>query len=453
MMDRLDTGTSRDLPHKKRRFSLPRKGRIRVVLLIVLCAAAGFILLRKQPAASVDDTARSLVHQLHTRKKDPPHTRRQLYRLLQLYPPRLTHARDTLYFSKDPMVIHYSLDEHLQRLTRRLLRRYHPRYGAAVALQPATGRILAMVSYTHPDQPPRVDNLCTEACFPAASIFKVITAAAAFDTRSLTPSSAVRVAGRNHTLYRTQLDEHLPRYRTITFQEAFAYSINPAFGRIGIHMLGDSTLTGYARRFGFQEHIPFCLPVAHSTVLEPDSAFNIAELASGFNDETEISPLHGALISAAVAYNGTMMKPVLIDSITQCSTGTRMYRAAPAVWKKDVISAHSSARLRDCMQQVARYGTARSAFRYVKRSFRFNDIAYGGKTGSIDKDDLGKVDWFSGFAIHETDTTQQVCVGVVTVHGAYWTVHSSFVGAEMMRHYIRHLQRSSAEDRVQRTGR
>lgn len=96
--------------------------------------------------------------------------------------------------------------------------------------------------------------------------------------------------------------------------------------------------------------------------------------------------------------------------------------------------------LSEMMKCVARYGTARKSFRYLKNSSRFDEIDYGGKTGSVDKDSVGRVDWFIGFAKHPKDNRQQIAVGILTVHGAYWTVHSSYIAAEYFRKYLRAIQ-------------
>jgi hypothetical protein len=96
--------------------------------------------------------------------------------------------------------------------------------------------------------------------------------------------------------------------------------------------------------------------------------------------------------------------------------------------------------MRELMNCVVRFGTARKSFVYVKRSGRFDDIEYGGKTGNVDMDGVGRVDWFVGYAAHKKDSTQQIAVGVATVHGPNWTVHSSYLGAEAIRAYIRAVQ-------------
>jgi hypothetical protein len=93
------------------------------------------------------------------------------------------------------------------------------------------------------------------------------------------------------------------------------------------------------------------------------------------------------------------------------------------------------------MQSVARYGTARKSFRQINQANMFESIEYGGKTGSVDKDSAGRVDWFIGFARNPLKPLERIAVGIVTVHGAYWTVHSSYIGAEYFRSYIGSLRK------------
>jgi membrane peptidoglycan carboxypeptidase len=115
------------------------------------------------------------------------------------------------------------------------------------------------------------------------------------------------------------------------------------------------------------------------------------------------------------------------------------------------MRASTAARMRYMMGEVARYGTARSSFRYIRETLRFGETEYGGKTGTVDKDSLGKVDWFIGFIRHHSDPRQRLAVSVVTVHNENWTVHSSFIGAELMRRHINQIQRDDRR-RQDRTG-
>jgi len=437
------------------RFRIPRRGRIRALVLCAALGGAALMLFRrqsgeashqqslflKQAAAARPHTTskKQMRNALANTRSGGTLTAEDVTALLQKFPPRLSAVADTVLAGNRRLAVHFSLDTALQEQARNHLLRYHPKYGAVVALHPSSGRVLALTTYNNPEEPPLGDDVYCRSIFPAASIIKIITAAAAIDKAGLTASSEIQTTGNNHTLYRFQLEPVLKNYRTVTLEEAFAYSMNPVFARIGIYAVGAEAMRGYMTKFGFHEPVPFELPADSCRVVYEDSAFALAELASGFNQQTLISPLFGALLAAAISHNGLMPAPTLVDSITDITTGARLYTAAARPWRVPIRPA-VAAQLRTMMRSVARYGTARKAFVYVKRSGMFEHLEYGGKTGNVGLDGMGRVDWFVGFARHPSDPAQHIAVSVVTVHGPYWTVHSSFIAAEMMRAYIRNLQ-------------
>jgi membrane peptidoglycan carboxypeptidase len=439
--------------HAAPRLRIPRKGRIRVVLALVLVSvvavAVGRLPARPKPALQKKPDVR--VAEIREQKK-PKHSLWTGFSLVSLdkkfnetnvalmlreHPPRLNGIDDTV-IDGGRFAVHYSLDSALQNLSQRLLQQYQPKYGAVVALEPQTGRVVALYSYSNPAEAP-IPDLWRKSIFPAASIFKTITAAAAIDAGKLNTESCLDLAGRRHTLYRFQIAPKLSYASEITLKEAYAHSVNPVFARIGMYLVGYRELQASARKFGFGAAVPFELEVDSSSVMSCDSAYDIAELASGFNKKTTLSPLLGALIAASVVENGRMPRPTLVDSVSDLGDSRTVYRAVPMLWKIP-IKETTARQLRVMMCDVAEYGTARHSFRYIKRSARFDTLEYGGKTGSIDKENAGRVDWFIGFIRHRTDPRQQLAVGIVTVHGAYWTVHSSFIGEELMRVCIRAIQ-------------
>ena len=178
-------------------------------------------------------------------------------KILNSSPLRLTHSKDTIRFKDGGYIVHYSLDTTLQRLGKKYFKQYHPKYGAFAAIEPSTGRVLSLVSYTREDEISLGINLYCRSFFPAASIFKTIVAAAAIERAGLKAESNLKTYGANHTLYHSQLKKELKNYREVTFQEAYAYSINPVFGRIGLFLVGADGLNEYAVKFGFNAEIPF----------------------------------------------------------------------------------------------------------------------------------------------------------------------------------------------------
>jgi len=115
------------------------------------------------------------------------------------------------------------------------------------------------------------------------------------------------------------------------------------------------------------------------------------------------------------------------------------------------MKASTATYIKTMMSRVAQFGTARSSFKYIRHSACFDNIDYGGKTGTVDEDKLGKIDWFIGFACHPSDPRQRIAVGVVTVHDQYWTVHSSYIAAEIFRKYIKREQVEEKSSKAERS--
>jgi cell division protein FtsI/penicillin-binding protein 2 len=353
---------------------------------------------------------------------------------------RFEGAVDSVSKSGKTYLVHYSLDSSLQKLGTRLMKMYHPKYGAIVAVEPSTGRVLSLISYENDSVPKMGDELYCRSLFPAASVFKTITSAAAIEKANYSSQSIVRHVGKKSTLYKYQLVKDLTSFTELPFEEAFANSINPVFARIGMFVVGESGLEDYGSKFGFNIQVPFELPNESSRLIATDSSFSLAELASGFNQHTTMSPLFGALIASSICENGKMPRPFMVDSVSMNSDSC-VYRAENELWRTP-IKEGTARELRTMMQSVARYGTARKSFRLINQTNKLESIEYGGKTGSVDKDSAGRVDWFIGFARNPLKPQERIAIGVVTVHGAFWTVHSSYIAAEYFRTYIGSLRKT-----------
>ncbi len=136
--------------------------------------------------------------------------------------------------------------DHLKTLTRG-----KPEQIAIVVMDGYQGHILAMAGF---DLENSDTNPCTQAMYPAASIFKIVTAAAAMDSLNYTPDTPLHFNGNKYTLYKRQLKEIKNKYTvTVSLEEAFSESINPVFGKLGQTYLGRDTLTAYAQAFGFNQ--------------------------------------------------------------------------------------------------------------------------------------------------------------------------------------------------------
>ncbi len=319
------------------------------------------------------------------------------------------------------LTVKTSIDAKLQKYIVSLLKRPRTVQSAVVVLNPYDGRILAMASY---DKNGNTNNLCLSADFPAASLFKIVSAAAAFETAGYWPDKRLSYAGRRHTLYKYQLEQPTKRFtRQTRFRKAFANSNNSVFGKLGIYDLGQEVLIEYADRFFFNQSIPFDYPMAASTIDVPEYEFGLAEIASGFNKQTLISPLHAALLAAVVVNNGEMATPWLVDRVLY-RTGEIFYQGYCRM-QAPPIRSNTAAELRVLMNDAVVFGTSRGAFRRLRRKRNLKNLILGAKTGTInDAQDRFKYDWITAYAL-DPESTDAICISVLGVHGEKLGVRST----------------------------
>lgn len=326
-----------------------------------------------------------------------------------------------------------TIDNKLQSYILKLLRRSRTQQAAVVVLNPADGSVIAMADY---DTNGNGHNLSLKADYPAASLFKIVSASAALENKGFTPDTALYFQGRRHTLYKSQLKQTKGRWTTeTTLRKAFALSNNSVFGKLGIFVLGQTTLSEYAAKFAFNRPIPFDLPLTVSRAVVPADDFGLAEIASGFNKKTLISPLHATLLAAVAANQGGMPVPRLVDAV-QDGNDKLLYHADPAVWIRP-LTGHTAEELTVLMQDAARYGTGRSAFRKLRRKKLFREFGLGAKTGTInDLTDTLKYDWITAFAM-TPDKNRGIAVGVLTVHGRILGTRSTELARAIIDYYFR----------------
>lgn len=447
---------------KNKRFisksNFPKKGMIRIMIVVFAVVVGVNIFGALFNNDSSDKVKSQKLPQKIEKKKDSKkiknHSQKyfsfdEVSEIIKNKKPCFQYMQDSITKDGKTFLVNYSIDSSLQKLGIRLMKMYHPKYGAVVAIEPSTGRVLSLVSYANDSVPSLGDEMYCRSIFPAASVFKAITSSAVIEKANYTSQSMVKHVGRKSTLYKYQLAKDLASYTELPLEEAFAHSINPVFARIAMYVTGQSSVEEYANRFGFNSQIPFELPNESSHLIEPDSSFTLAELASGFNQHTTMSPLLGALIASAVCENGKMPRPYLVDSITM-NDNSVLYKAGPETWKTP-IKESTARELRIMMKSVVTYGTARKSFKLLRQSNQFDSIEYGGKTGSVDKDSTGRVDWFIGFARNPENIHEEIAIGAVTVHGAFWTVHSSYIAAEYIKMYMNSFRKKEQIKKEQKT--
>lgn len=347
--------------------------------------------------------------------------------------------------TKASFKIESTLNQNLQFKAEQIFKSYRPDYGSLVAMDAKTGELLSLVSFM---RTPRAEagHLALRATYPAASVFKVVTAAAAIDNHKVTPETVIEFQGANHTLYRRNIQETQNRWmRHMTVREAFGKSINTVFGKLGLFYVGANPLRDYAERFFFNRPIPTDLPVetGQTTIPEEDS-WGVAEVASGFTRKTVMSPVQGAMIAAAVVNDGVMVDPYFVRSLTN-SNGEVLYQNQPRS-QAVVMTPETAKEMRVLMEETVRRGTSRKAFRKMLARKQYADVDLGGKTGSLTgTQPAGKYDWFIGYARMED---RHVAIAVLTIHGQLWRVKSAQVAAEYFQDYVQEARIDRTRDRM-----
>lgn len=340
--------------------------------------------------------------------------------------------------------VEYTLNAALQNEANSLLNSYKPDYGAIIAMDPSTGKILAMSSFER--SPTLNTNLNTVATFPAASVFKMVTATAALDKYNLSPDMLIPFNGGNYTLYRKNvLTDKITRWtKEITLRNAFARSINTVFGKLSLQYMAPQDLSDYATKYLFNKDLYTDFPVQKSNIEVPsEKGFELAEVASGYNKFNTLSPVQGAMMAASVVENGIMRAPYIVNSI-KTKNGSELYSADPLVLSM-TMKPETAPVMRELMEETIFKGTSRKNFKKLLKDKKFRVLEMGGKTGSMTgTNPRGKTDWFVGYAYLDN---QKLAIAAITVNKDKWRVKSTYLAQSLVKVYFKpYLSQLSRND-------
>ncbi|WEV72410.1 penicillin-binding transpeptidase domain-containing protein [Bifidobacterium sp. ESL0790] len=330
--------------------------------------------------------------------------------------------------------IETSIDPKLQAVTYEQLASHD---AAAVAIEPKTGRILAMVStpsydpstlaghdtkqvnqtysqLTSEDSNPMLNRTVSQL-YPPGSTFKTVVAAAALESGNYQPDTQIP-AGASYTLPNTatQLTNVEGSANgvdgKISFEDALAYSSNTAFAQLGVS-LGDKTIDEQAKKFGFGSPVNIdgsestgnpmqAMSSKFPTEATPDKL----ALASIGQGDTQETPLQNAMIAAAIANNGTLMKPTLVDRV-RSSDLTVISKTTPSVMSQ-AMSKDSASKLNQMMKAVVTKENANLAINGTQVAAKTGTAQIGISNASIDG-------WVIGYAPADDP---KIAVAVVVHH-------------------------------------
>ncbi len=340
---------------------------------------------------------------------------------------------EELVYDERKYAVKYTFNDELSKYIKKQLRYYRSDYASVVVIDNNNGHILSAVDYTRGTKS-FGKNLTFSSTNPAASVFKVITAADLVENAEMSSDSVFTYRGKSTTLYKYQLKDKKTKWtRQVPFGRAFASSNNVVFAKAAMKNSNLNRLSKMANKFGFNKDILQFINSGNSTLYQEQSDYALAELASGFNRETMMSPVHGATIASIVANDGLFKKPTLIAEIEELEYNREIWK--PKFEIERILRKSSAQSIQKMMKRTVTRGTARSAFRPWKIK-RIKDIEIGGKTGTITGGlPHGKRDWFVSYAVPQEEQDKGISVCVMIVNVKKWYVKSTVLAKKIIEHY------------------
>jgi cell division protein FtsW (lipid II flippase)/cell division protein FtsI/penicillin-binding protein 2 len=297
--------------------------------------------------------------------------------------------------------------------------------GAVVAIDPATGAVLALASsptYTPATvekdwsalsadgSAPLVDRAISSV-YPPGSTFKIVTLTKVLSEGIATPSTVLPAPGVLQVGGGKVTNFEGAGYGTATLQQATRSSINTVFARLGV-TLGAVRLVDQARAYGFDAPLPFELPAAASLMSAPESMTTWETAWAAVGQPVGAGAVKGpvatamqmALVAAGVANKGVVMSPYLVDHVTDAA-GAPTASASPRVLTTatDPVTA---ATVRELMVGVVDAGSGMRA--------RIAGVKIAGKTGTAEVGKgLAPDAWFIAFGPAAKGSTPRIAVAIV----------------------------------------
>jgi len=325
-----------------------------------------------------------------------------------------------------------SINPALQQRVQGFLEQTRPPYAIFVAVEPATGRVLSLAGYSTVDQ--NWQQNAAYQVYPMASLFKMVTAAAALENNKINPATVLEFRGRLVSETPKNWDPS-PRGRNnkMDVTEAMGKSVNPIYGMIASDLLGKEQLQQACSRFGFNRSLLLPgVPAAPSPAPVAESTNDLRLQGCGLDHGLQVSPIHAAVITAAIANHGTMMVPRLVDQASR--NGQELMVPATRQLER-VISPETADSLTRMLLTSVTSGTARKAFRTGEGRRLLTDMNIAAKTGSIDGDNpKGHYSWFAAYA--PADQPRIALVALV-INGDKWKIKASQLGEQALAEFFR----------------
>ncbi|MDC2955761.1 penicillin-binding protein 2 [Streptomyces gilvifuscus] len=299
--------------------------------------------------------------------------------------------------------------------------------GAAVAIDPKTGKILAVVSTpsydptsltdansaasawkrlnADPDKP--LTNRALRQPLPPGSTFKLVVAAAALEDGLYSSVDARTDSPDPYTLPGTtrELSNENPNApcENASIRTALEYSCNNVFAKMAVK-LGQDKVRAMAEKFGFNDDSQD-VPVRAYTSVYPSGMNESSTALTGIGQyDVTATPLQMAMVSAAIANGGKLVSPHMVSQITD-GGGDVLKNYDDSAGTKQIVSSSTAEQLQSAMQTVVEKGTGTNA--------RISGVTVGGKTGTAQHGENNSQTPYAWFTSYGKAGGKEVAVAVV----------------------------------------
>lgn len=305
----------------------------------------------------------------------------------------LPGAEEKVTPAKDGDDIYLTIDKKIQTFVEdavdRVDKEYKPKKILAVVADPKTGEILAMAQRPtfHPTTRDGLDkswhNEIVETPLEPGSTMKVFTLAAAVQEKKWNPGELYKSGSYKVTEKSGSIGDHNGRqgWGTITYLEGIQRSSNVAVAKLVNEKIGTEKFREYLTKFGFDN--PTGIELPNEAVGKIQYKWPIEKITTSYGQGSTVTPIQLIQAATAVANDGTMMKPRVIDKIVDPNTGKIVKQTEPEAVGKP-ISAETAKEVRDVLETVitSEHGTG--------KSYAIDGYKIAGKTGTANLTENGK---------------------------------------------------------------
>lgn len=330
-----------------------------------------------------------------------------------------------------------TLDPVLQDSMLQIFRSREVPYAAAVMLDVRDNSVLVLAGHSSMDPQVQPLEIVATAWAPAASVFKLVTAAALIEAGVATPATQVCFNGGLHGITDDELRDDAARdTQCESLAAAVAHSYNLVIGKLALEHIGQEQLARIAKTFLFESDIPFELNVERSPAHIPSDPIERAKVAAGFWN-IDMSPIHGALLASIFAKGGMYQPPHVIAQVL----GPDGSDLTPALPKSDrIVSREIAEALGAMMESTTTEGTARASFRDNAGNDYIQGLRVAGKTGSLTGRRAPSLNynWFIGYAPADRP---EIAFAVLLANEPKWRIKAHYAARRMVQLW---LERRSA---------